>query len=30
VNIEGYSDSSNEALNPYGIVVYPLGVAVRS
>jgi hypothetical protein len=30
VNIEGYSDFSNEALNPYGIVVYPLGVAVRS
>jgi len=28
-NIEGYSDFSSEALNPYGIVVYPLGVAVR-
>jgi hypothetical protein len=28
VNIEGYSDFSSEAVNPYGVVVYPLGVAV--
>jgi hypothetical protein len=28
-NIEGYSDFSSEAVNPYGVVVYPLGVAVR-
>lgn len=28
LNIEGYSGLSSEALNPYGIVVYPLGVAV--
>ncbi|KAI4741432.1 hypothetical protein E4T50_08152 [Aureobasidium sp. EXF-12298] len=28
-NIEGYSDFSSEAINPYGIVVYPLGVAAN-
>jgi hypothetical protein len=30
VNIEGYSEFSSEVLIPYGIVVYPLGVAVHS
>ncbi|KAI5263596.1 hypothetical protein E4T47_09016 [Aureobasidium subglaciale] len=29
-NIEGYSDLSNEAFNPYGIVVYPSGIAANS